>query len=408
MSKIIWILLLFAISLMANNSQIAILNDNINSIIEMNKQGKSLEYIQSFLDSNFSIIYQSLNEVIKEDKDLVKKISSNFAKANLIEKKQILRKMNSIKNKTTFTLEDKQIILEMCLQDKTLIQNKKLQLILKGLPMTNLMVFANDLNLKKTKQEQEAYLNKVSEQKRRIKEREEASKEKTKEKIKENKVENKKESHLYNQEYYDFIKDEKLSRDKIDIIKYAYFQNGVNLEDFKKDLGEDLYKCDRDQLENYVNVYTRFQDGYLSKEEYFFSKRIIEDDHITQEEIKKDVLPVIEKYDLTEKQIIECVDIGATRSKGDCRKFLDLAVEAKERNYSNFEINELIDDSRDKPTSNVELKREMIHIYGKCNITEVDKLNDYTEKQMEVILAERDLALELNGLPEFEPKNLEL
>ena len=37
----------------------------------MNKQGKSFEYIQSFLNSNFSIIYQTLPDEVKKDKDLV-------------------------------------------------------------------------------------------------------------------------------------------------------------------------------------------------------------------------------------------------------------------------------------------------------------------------------------------------
>lgn len=382
-----------------------ILNNNIQSIESITKKGKSKDFIQGFLDSNFYTVYEFLPSYIKEDKELLKAIVDKFKLANTTNKLNIINMLSSLNSKKDFSLRDKEKILEICLNEAAFIQNKKLQMVLKGVPLVGLVTLQNDLNKRKTKSEKEAYLNVKLEEKRKDLERLEIAK--SIEKREELEVSSK-EYQIYNKEYYDFIKDEKLSNDKIDVIKYAYFQNGLNLDDLKNDLGNDLYSCNIDQLKNYVDTYTRFVDGYLTKNEYEFSKEIIEENHITQEEIKDVVLPTIEKYDLTERQIKECVDIGAHRQKGDCEKFIKLALTAKENKFSNFEINEIIDDSKEKNTRNAVFKKDLIKEYGKCNLTEIDKLNEYTDKQMEILLIQREYALELKGLKEFEVEKVGL
>ena len=172
-------------------------------------------------------------------------------------------------------------------------------MLLKGLPIAGLFKVHKDLENKKEKSKKNSYIRKVLE-------------EKSKKDIK--KDEKNKEKYIYNSEYYDFIKDPRLSRNKIDAIKHAYFQNGINLDDFKKNLGNELYKCSKAQLENYVEVYTRWQDGFLDKQEFTFSKKLIHEEALPQEELKQDVLPIIEKSNLTERQIKECIDIGDGRS----------------------------------------------------------------------------------------------
>lgn len=355
--------------------------NNLKSIQKLESQGKNNEFIQNFLNSNFYIFYETLPEEVKENQETLRLITKKYNEKTILEQTKWIKEMNQVSlGRGLLDLENKQKYLAICLEEESLKQNKKLALVLKGLPITQVFLIQKDLDKIKENSKKNAYFNKFLDKKTKNKEE--------------------KDTHLYNQEYYDFIKDEKLARDKIDTIKYAYFQNGINLEDFKKDLGNELYKCSNDQLENYVETYTRYQDGYLSRDEYFFSKEIIHNDYLTQEEIRDDVLPVIEDYNLTERQIKECIAMGADRDKGDTRTYLDLAVEAKEHNYSDFEINELLDDCKDKPTKNAFYKKEMIEEYGNDNITSVENLNNYTEKEMVYLLKERELALELNNTPQ--------
>lgn len=354
------------------------INNNLKAINKLKLQGKSNEFIQEFINNNYYIFYEVLPDEVKENPELLKMLSIKYNEKSLLEKTKWINELNKVSmGKGLLDLQNKQRYLAICLEDESLKQNKKLSQILKGLPAKDFVLLQKDLSKEKSKNKKKSYINRYLECK--------------------NKEE--KEVHLYNKEYYDLINDKRLSMDKIDIIKHAYFQNGIDLNDFKKDLDTELYKCSREQLENYVETFTKYTDGYISKEEYFFSKKIIHNEDITQEEIKKDILPTIENYDLTERQINECIAIGSNRNKGDARTYIDLCIEAKEHNYSNFEINEILDDCKDKSTMIAHYKKEMIKEYGNDNLTSVENLNNYTEKEMVYLLKERELALELNRLP---------
>jgi hypothetical protein len=358
------------------------INNTLNSIDKLQKQGKNDIYIQDFIDSNYYVFLECLPAEIKENKEELTKISKLYNKKSTLERLKMLDDLRKVTmNKGLYELNNKQKYLAICLEDPLLLENKKLSLLLKGLPIAGLFQLHKDLENKKERSKKNSYIRRVLE-------------EKSKKDIK--KDEKNKEKYIYNNEYYEFIKDPKLSRSKIDAIKHAYFQNGINLDDFKKDLGKELYKCSKAQLENYVEMYTRYQDGFLNKEEFTFSKKLIHEESLPQEELKRDVLPIIEKYDLTERQIKECIDIGNDRGKGDTKVFLDLAIEAKEHGYSNFEINELLEDSREDSVKTAYYKKEMIEEYGKDNITSIENLNNFTEKEMKFLLDEKSVAKELN------------
>lgn len=102
-------------------------------------------------------------------------------------------------------------------------------------------------------------------------------------------------------------------------------------------------------------------------------------------------MPIIENFNLTQKEIRECIDIGKNRNSGDTSKFLKFAIIAKENNYSDREIMILLKDSKEKPTYNIELKTEMIKEFGNSEITTILNLNKLQNKDMELILNDKNL-----------------
>ena len=223
------------------------------------------------MNSNYYIFYQYIPKEIKENKELLAHLSKKFTSKSFEEQEDMIIKMKKINlSKDVMLLENKNRLLELCLEDEVKIENKKMSAILKGLPLQGIFLLQKELNSRKEQSKKNAYINNI------LKKKEELEKRKNKDK-----TIDQKDKHLYNQEYYDFIKDPKLSRSKIDAIKHAYFQNGVNLKEFKENLGRELYKCSPEQLENYVQAYTRYKDNFLSREEFYFSKKLIKEEQIT-------------------------------------------------------------------------------------------------------------------------------
>lgn len=337
--------------------------NNLLSNIEKLLTVKNYEIVENIINSNYFILCELLPNEYKFDKNILNQITLIFNKKNIHQKYKILEQLFAIKNNPDFSVLEKKIEYpKIFLNDKYNIDN-----ILKQLSVHQNFIIVNELN-NKNKKQQTIYLRNIS-----------------------FKVEKIKNAPIYNKEYYDFIDDRKLSNNKIDIIKYAYFQNGINLNELKKDLGNELYTCDSEQLQNYVDCYTKYLDGYLNKNEYEFSKNLIEDYSLPQKELAKDVLPIIENFNLTQKEIRECIDIGKNRNSGDTSKFLKFAIIAKENNYSDREIMILLKDSKEKPTYNIELKTEMIKEFDNSEITTILNLNKLQNKDMELILNDKNL-----------------
>ena len=346
--------------------------ETIETVSLLDKLNKGKNYIQGIIDSNIIILNYNYN---KENYKAFKTRLLNKDKIDFFDETSNI-KLNSPEKKIEYV--KLALNYKMNLSE---IQKDNLKAIAKNIETKELHHLIKDLKEERTLQRKESIIRTGLEKINII--------------VKNDKDNGNK--HLYNQDYYDLIENPRISNQKIGIIKYAYFHNGIDLKEFSNDLQDDLFKSDAEQLKNYVDAFTKYKDDFLSKNEYEFAKKVINDYDINQKEIGECILPAIEKSKLSEKQIQECIYAGKNRDYGDTTKIVKLADTAKEFGFADNEISRIIENSAKEKTIKIEQEIDLINEYGYSKITNPEAMKKLEIKEIEILLKDTEKGKVLNN-----------
>ena len=203
---------------------------------------------------------------------------------------------------------------------------------------------------------------------------------------------------IYNKQLDKVYEDNKLSRDKQDFLKYAYFKKGIDIEEFKKNMGNEIYNCSEEQLENYVELWDKYQRNYISRDDFYYGKNVVFKEEISQESIEEIIIPMLQEDTLSKKEIDECINSSIDEGDEFFKEVTNLAVAAEEHNYPEAEIIELIKDAADEPIDKIHEEVELIQEKSD-NELDVDVLDNLKTDEIKII---RDYDLE------YADKNFEL
>ena len=205
---------------------------------------------------------------------------------------------------------------------------------------------------------------------------------------------------IYNKQVYKMYEDDRLSRDKQDFLKYAYFKKGINLEEFQKNMGNELYNCSEAQLENYVELWDKYQSNYISRDDFYYGKNLVFKEEISQESIEEVVIPMLQEDTLSKKEIDECINSSIDEGDEFFKEVTNLAVAAEEHNYSQEDIYELIKDAASEPIDKIHEEIELIQD-KKDNQLDVDVLDKLDTDEVDLIrkydspIADKNFELEI-------------
>ncbi len=256
--------------------------------------------------------------------------------------------------------------------------------------------------------DEENYLKKQSEQKtfNILKELEllDSSREKQRklreEKEKENKsLKDKGEQPIYNKQLYKMYEDNRLSRDKQDLLKDAYFHKGLNIEEFKKNMGNEIYNCSEDQLYNYIELWDKYQTNYISRDDFYYGKNVVFKEEISQDAIEEIVIPSLQEDILSKNEITECINSSIDEGDEFFKEVATLAATAKEFEYSDEEVMELIKNTADESIDKIHEEIELIEDRG-TDAIDVEKLDELNTDEIKLIRENNSDIIDKNN--EFE------
>ena len=204
----------------------------------------------------------------------------------------------------------------------------------------------------------------------------------------------KKETHLYNQQYYDFIEKHKFSMKQEDIIKIAYFRDGVDLDEFENIMSHDIENLDNEQLQNDLEFFVDYKNDYISKEDFNFIENVTFKGDISQKEIKEDVFPALKNKDLSKKELEECINSGLHSEYGKTSQIIDTAVSAHDFHYSDMQVFDLIRNAKHQSKETLYEEQLLIKELGNHKLKDINYLKDIDCDGMHNLRMEKNTIIE--------------
>ena len=199
----------------------------------------------------------------------------------------------------------------------------------------------------------------------------------------------KKKDSMYNKELDKIFDDDQISRKKQDMLKYAYYKKGIDVDELHKKLGYEFYNCSADKLENYIELWDQYQRNYISRDDFYYGKKEVFQGDISQEAIKETLIPALKEDILSHEQLDDCMDSSINRDSEFFSEVVKLAETAKERGYSEEEIETLIENAENQEISKVQEEIDLLK--GKdVDIVDVSKLKELSDDEIDYLYHKTD------------------